>query len=59
MDADRIRVLHTRAAALGPAMHYLLEVEWPELYGRAEPPVLLELLPVIRRSTALSPAWMS
>ncbi|GAA4640202.1 hypothetical protein GCM10023196_104780 [Actinoallomurus vinaceus] len=36
LDADQIQVLRTRAAALGPAMHYLLEVEWPELYRRAE-----------------------
>ncbi|MFG2134146.1 MerR family transcriptional regulator [Streptomyces sp. NPDC048751] len=36
LDADQIDVLRTRAAALGPAMHYLLEVEWPELYRRAE-----------------------
>ncbi|MGW7529727.1 MerR family transcriptional regulator [Streptomyces sp. NPDC054783] len=36
LDADEIQVLQTRAAALGPAMHYLLEVEWPELYRRAE-----------------------
>lgn len=25
-----------RAASLGPAAHYWLEVEWPELYRRAE-----------------------
>ncbi|MCX4403048.1 MerR family transcriptional regulator [Streptomyces sp. NPDC059837] len=36
LDADQIQVMRTRAAALGPAMHYLLEVEWPELYRRAE-----------------------
>ncbi|MFF3336919.1 hypothetical protein ACFYWX_46800 [Streptomyces sp. NPDC002888] len=36
LDADEIQVLQTRAAALGPAMRYLLEVEWPELYRRAE-----------------------
>jgi len=29
-------VLQARAAALGPLAHYLLEVEWPELYRRAE-----------------------
>lgn len=34
--ADQIQVLHTRAAALGPVMHYVLEVDWPELYRRAE-----------------------
>ncbi|MGI5338525.1 MerR family transcriptional regulator [Streptomyces sp. CA-181903] len=36
VDADGIDVLGTRAAGLGPAAHYLLEVEWPELYRRAE-----------------------
>ncbi|MBB5119554.1 MerR family transcriptional regulator [Streptomyces eurocidicus] len=36
LDPDGIQVLRTRAAALGPATHYLLEVEWPELYRRAE-----------------------
>ncbi|MCX5087939.1 MerR family transcriptional regulator [Streptomyces sp. NBC_00365] len=36
LDADQIQVMRTRAAALGPAMHYLLEVEWPVLYRRAE-----------------------
>ncbi|WP_235618401.1 MerR family transcriptional regulator [Embleya scabrispora] len=36
LEADEIEVLRTRAAALGPATHYLLEVEWPGLYRRAE-----------------------
>ncbi|MFE2152805.1 MerR family transcriptional regulator [Streptomyces lavendulae] len=36
LDDDRIRALRDRAAGLGPAAHYLLEVEWPELYRRAE-----------------------
>ncbi|MFB7245543.1 MerR family transcriptional regulator [Streptomyces populi] len=36
LDADQVQALQTRAAALGPSMHYLLEVEWPELYRRAE-----------------------
>ncbi|WP_240003459.1 MerR family transcriptional regulator [Streptomyces cinnamoneus] len=36
LDADQVEVLRTRGAALGPAAHYLLEVEWPELYRRAE-----------------------
>ncbi|MFE2857444.1 MerR family transcriptional regulator [Streptomyces lavendulae] len=36
LDDDRIRALQDRAAGLGPAAHYLLEVEWPELYRRAE-----------------------
>lgn len=36
LDNDQIQALPDRAAALGPAAHYLLEVEWPELYRRAE-----------------------
>ncbi|GAA1229811.1 hypothetical protein GCM10009665_20310 [Kitasatospora nipponensis] len=36
LDGDQLQVLQQRAAALGPAVHYLLEVEWPELYRRAE-----------------------
>ncbi|MGW0191926.1 MerR family transcriptional regulator [Nonomuraea sp. NPDC003201] len=36
LDNDQIRTLHDRVAGLGPAAHYLLEVEWPELYRRAE-----------------------
>ncbi|MFH8346148.1 MerR family transcriptional regulator [Streptomyces sp. NPDC018045] len=36
LDADQLQVLAARGAALGPAAHYLLEVEWPELYRRAE-----------------------
>ncbi|MFB7668661.1 MerR family transcriptional regulator [Kitasatospora sp. NPDC056138] len=36
LDEDQLRTLQDRAAALGPAAHYLLEVEWPELYRRAE-----------------------
>ncbi|WP_405948692.1 MerR family transcriptional regulator [Streptomyces prunicolor] len=36
LDDDQIQTLHDRAAALGPGAHYLLEVEWPELYRRAE-----------------------
>ncbi|WP_438489853.1 MerR family transcriptional regulator [Streptomyces sp. S186] len=36
LDADQIQTLRTRAAALGPAVHYLLEIEWPELYRRAD-----------------------
>ncbi|WP_393101102.1 MerR family transcriptional regulator [Streptomyces sp. LN325] len=36
LDGGQIQVLRSRAAALGPARHYLLEVEWPELYRRAE-----------------------
>lgn len=36
LDDDRIQTLQDQAAVLGPAAHYLLEVEWPELYRRAE-----------------------
>ncbi|GGX84978.1 MerR family transcriptional regulator [Streptomyces hiroshimensis] len=36
LDADGLRLLEDRAAAVGPAAHYLLEVEWPELYRRAD-----------------------
>ena len=36
LDDDQLQTLHDRAAVLGPAAHYLLEVEWPELYRRAE-----------------------
>ncbi|MEU2873610.1 MerR family transcriptional regulator [Streptomyces olivoreticuli] len=36
LDDDQVRELGARAAAAGPARHYLLEVEWPELYRRAE-----------------------
>ncbi|MER5638776.1 MerR family transcriptional regulator [Kitasatospora sp. NPDC002227] len=36
LDDDQIAALRERAASVGPATHYLLEVEWPELYRRAE-----------------------
>ncbi|MEV4924446.1 MerR family transcriptional regulator [Streptomyces roseoverticillatus] len=36
LDADQLRLLQDRATAVGPAAHYLLEVEWPELYRRAD-----------------------
>jgi MerR family transcriptional regulator, thiopeptide resistance regulator len=36
LDPDQLAVLRDRAEALGPLAHYLLEVEWPELYRRAE-----------------------
>ena len=36
LDDDQIQTLRDRAAVLGPGTHYLLEVEWPELYRRAE-----------------------
>lgn len=36
LDPDQIQHLERRGAALGPTVHYLLEVEWPELYRRAD-----------------------
>ncbi|MGK5639320.1 MerR family transcriptional regulator [Streptomyces sp. URMC 126] len=36
LETDAVEVLRARGAGLGPAAHYLLEVEWPELYRRAE-----------------------
>ncbi|MGW3041005.1 MerR family transcriptional regulator [Kitasatospora sp. NPDC001159] len=36
LDEDQLHALADHAAALGPAAHYLLEVEWPQLYRRAE-----------------------
>ena len=36
LNPDQLAVLRDRAQALGPLAHYLLEVEWPELYRRAE-----------------------
>jgi MerR family transcriptional regulator, thiopeptide resistance regulator len=36
LDPDQVAVLQARTEALGPLAHYLLEVEWPELYRRAE-----------------------
>ncbi|MFE4861738.1 MerR family transcriptional regulator [Streptomyces sp. NPDC056670] len=36
LDDDQMRALGRHGAAAGPAAHYLLEVEWPELYRRAE-----------------------
>lgn len=36
LDADQLHVLEARSGSLGPTRHYLLEVEWPELYRRAE-----------------------
>ncbi|TDP97405.1 MerR family transcriptional regulator [Labedaea rhizosphaerae] len=36
LDADQVKVLEARHAAMGPSAHYLLEIEWPELYRRAE-----------------------
>ena len=36
LDTDQMQVLVARTTALGPTAHYLLEIEWPELYRRAE-----------------------
>ncbi|WP_328312678.1 MerR family transcriptional regulator [Streptomyces sp. NBC_00442] len=36
LDDEQMRALGRHGAAAGPAAHYLLEVEWPELYRRAE-----------------------
>ena len=36
LDTAQIDALRDRASTLGQAAHYLLEVEWPELYRRAE-----------------------
>ncbi|GAA2717180.1 MULTISPECIES: MerR family transcriptional regulator [Streptomyces] len=36
LDADGLAVLRAGATAAGPAAHYLLHVEWPQLYRRAQ-----------------------
>ncbi|MER7585383.1 MerR family transcriptional regulator [Kitasatospora sp. NPDC097691] len=36
LDDDQVHALADHAAALGPSAHYLLEVEWPQLYRTAE-----------------------
>src|SRR5215212_4674660 len=36
LDPDQVATLRARTEALGPLAHYLLEIEWPELYRRAE-----------------------
>lgn len=36
LDEDQLGVLAARGAELGPGVRYLLEIEWPELYRRAE-----------------------
>ncbi|MFD7904056.1 MerR family transcriptional regulator [Kitasatospora sp. NPDC059747] len=36
LDDDQIDALRDHAAALGPAAHYYLDIEWPQLYRRAE-----------------------
>ncbi|GAA0614699.1 MerR family transcriptional regulator [Streptomyces crystallinus] len=61
LDDDRIRALGAHAAALGPAAHYLLEVEWPALYRRAEalrvsgtPPTTAAVRKLVARMDELS-----
>jgi DNA-binding transcriptional MerR regulator len=36
LDPDQVAELKAHKEAVGPLAHYLLEVEWPELYRRAE-----------------------
>jgi DNA-binding transcriptional MerR regulator len=36
LDPDQLAELKAHKEAVGPLAHYLLEVEWPELYRRAE-----------------------
>ncbi|MFE9400351.1 MerR family transcriptional regulator [Streptomyces sp. NPDC006530] len=36
LDDEQLQALGTHGAAVGPAAHYFLEVEWPELYRRAD-----------------------
>ncbi|MEU3501554.1 MerR family transcriptional regulator [Streptomyces hundungensis] len=36
LDDDQLQALGAHSAAVGPTAHYFLEVEWPELYRRAE-----------------------
>jgi len=36
LDPDQVAELQAHKEAVGPLAHYLLEVEWPELYRRAE-----------------------
>jgi MerR family transcriptional regulator, thiopeptide resistance regulator len=36
LDPDQVAELKAHKQAVGPLAHYLLEVEWPELYRRAE-----------------------
>jgi len=36
LETHQLAALLENTAALGPAAHYLLEIEWPELYRRAE-----------------------
>jgi len=36
LDPDQVAEIKAHTEAVGPLAHYLLEVEWPELYRRAE-----------------------
>ncbi|HEX3815594.1 MAG TPA: hypothetical protein VHX59_22385 [Mycobacteriales bacterium] len=36
LDADQFQTLAAGTAALGPTAYYLLQIEWPELYRRAD-----------------------
>ncbi|MEU9122788.1 MerR family transcriptional regulator [Streptomyces sp. NPDC048506] len=36
LDPDQLQALRAHGSSLGPLTHYLLDVEWPELYRRAE-----------------------
>jgi DNA-binding transcriptional MerR regulator len=61
LEPDQIELLRTSGAALGPATHYLLEIEWPELYRRADrlrragtPPTDREVRRLVARMEQLS-----
>ncbi|MFI1102542.1 MerR family transcriptional regulator [Streptomyces melanogenes] len=61
LDDEQLRTLGDRAAALGPTAHYLLEVEWPALYRRAEalrtagtPPTAAPVRKLVARMDELS-----
>ncbi|MEV0247355.1 MerR family transcriptional regulator [Nocardia sp. NPDC050712] len=61
LDPEQIHQLGTHAAAFGPTGHYLLEIEWPELYRRAErlrrsgvPPADERVQRLVRRMDELS-----
>lgn len=61
LDDDQVGALAARTAALGPTAHYLLEVEWPALYRRAEalrtagtPPTAAPVRKLVARMDELS-----
>ncbi|PKV85870.1 MerR family transcriptional regulator [Streptomyces sp. TLI_146] len=61
LDDEQMRTLGDHAAALGPTAHYLLEVEWPALYRRAEalrtagtPPTAAPVRKLVARMDELS-----